>query len=43
MKNHLKKTLINLAAGELVAVIVFWVSILLAQKAIINNSILPLL
>lgn len=43
MKNYLKKILIDLAVGELGPVIVFWISILLTQKAIINNSILPLL
>lgn len=30
MRNHLKKTLINLAAGELVVIIMFWISILLS-------------
>ena len=40
MKNHLKKTLINLAVGELVAVIVFWINFFIFKKYI---TIIPVI
>lgn len=44
MKNHLKKTLINLAVGELVAVIVFWINFFIFKKYITDTvSIIPVI
>ena len=44
MKNNLKKTLINLAVGELVAVIVFWINFSIFKKYITNTvSIIPVI
>ena len=44
MKNHLKKTLINLAVGELVAVIVFWINFFILKKYITDTvSIIPVI
>ena len=44
MKNHLKKTLINLAVGELVAIIVFWINFFIFKKYITNTvSIIPVI
>ena len=44
MKNHLKKTLINLAVGELVAIIMFWTNFFIFKKYITNTtSIIPII
>ena len=44
MKNHLKKTLINLAVGELTAVIVFWINFFIFKKYITDTvAIIPVI
>ena len=44
MKNHLKKTLINLAVGELVAVIIFWINFFIFKIYITDTvSIIPVI
>lgn len=44
MKNHLKKTLINLAVGELIAVIVFWINFFIFKKYITDTvAIIPVI
>ena len=44
MKNHLKKTLISLAVGELVAVIIFWINFFIFKIYITDTvSIIPVI
>ena len=44
MKNHLKKTLINLAIGELVAIIMFWTNFFIFKKYITDTvAIIPVI